>query len=192
MYQDLSLLDQAVDIITDIETLPTHELQLDTHEKAVWNQGDWRSLTPLDGHRCSTGLCVAGWICELDPNVRWAVSADEYLAAMRELFDATDRVEELRETACGTEELRQAVMLADQLNARTEYLEDREALVVTEFGTELYAQDYVRERLGLNEIEAFALFSPSNSLARIKMVVGMIRDGEYREEARETPDFALT
>lgn len=190
MHQDLALLDKAVDIIIDIEALPDHTMPLDQHEKGAWGQENWRSIHTGDGERCRTAMCVAGWVCELDEDVMWMIRSETYMQTVRECMAATERVQTIRAQIAAAptvsdpklyDEFFRVGKLADELYEQIEWMEEHEDRVMTHEGTMFEARAYAQERLGLNDFEASALFSPLNTLIDIQRVRTEIFEGTFRD-----------
>lgn len=61
--------------------------------KREWYQGAWRTSHRTQMWSCGTAYCVAGYICEIDPDTQWASNDwedeyfDEVLATPEEIAD---------------------------------------------------------------------------------------------------------
>ncbi len=158
---------------------------------AAWTQSSWRTVqVDTEGHRCNTGMCLAGWVAELSPEVAWKVDeATLYRAerAVTHLWTAhTDLLEVIRSVPKleDTERERLSEMAETTRQSWSSAfdilrgLKSQLELVVMQDGSECPVEDWATERLGLETYQASALFHGDNDFGAIQ---------KYRDRLQDNP-----
>ncbi|MEV6324543.1 hypothetical protein AB0M45_25635 [Nocardia sp. NPDC051787] len=147
---DIRMMRRVVDTIT---TLPDHR----RHPGLSWDQTVYREIniheivhSDTGAPVCRTALCFAGWVVELDPDVAWAY--DSMSLRIAKLTDAT---------------VQPPVQLSPDLTTARDLTT----------GRQLLARDYATRRLGLNTVQANALFLATNTLDDLTEVIDRLEKG---------------
>ncbi len=189
---DMPMLEKALAQIKSQEAVLTRtQWDIDSdiliESEAKWTQSTWRSIElDIEDHRCKTGMCLAGWVAELDPEVTWKVDAfDRYRAgvavkaareasiAVNKLYVGADRrspaftaIQELSDRMHET--LTTAKMIVNDM--------DRAMDTVLAQGKSVQVERWAIDRLGLSDNQAAELFAASNTIERIESLMQAMED----------------
>ena len=169
---DFALLDKTMATIEHIYAAQ----QADSYARRRWNQQVWREIHPAaGGHRCSTSMCLAGWVVESE--AEWLYSDAYMFKHNRNLLrdsQARSSGEPYRYEWVDT------YISEDLVRVGEDY--DGEAYAIgygPHAGTRVAeAQHYARWKLGLSLEQSDELFNGDNTLYTLQAIIE-----EYKGEA---------